>query len=1343
LCAVEERDCGDFGGKLAWGQVSDRLRSGADGSYDAHLAILEEQALVEVQPAPDGRFRTYLIHPVVAAAVRAQASPDLLAAVDEELSVFLLSLYRHTVKIEGNQQGLMVREFGQRALPYLIRANLLGDASDILMAMWSREQSPVMAEQLLPMLRRVAAPAAGTSSELEQRAKVARVESFVRPAVAVAELKQLLLIAEERQAFGTAVAVLNDLATISRNAGRLDEALDWIDRMAELVPKTGRGPWAQLGIESQRLQIQFIRGEAKQVLRRVRELETTMATLPDPEPDDNDPASWDMSEVWNTREVILQAGMTAAGQLQRWEEMLAFSAAMDASQAARDAPQLYRMAGKFAAYHALMGLGRLEDARDLLRACRDIFAEHNDIGPLGKAIAALGDVESRLGHHDAAVKLHEDALRLNYTQADLMAIQADHANLAVTLRRAQRDQPAALAHELAAAVIAHEAGFGALRSEVSSVARELARLPDPSSLPASFAELSERVGAVDGVDLQGLLSRYWPERSGDVALSEVLAAARRVLDTPPDLDEQLHYWEPVIAAMYATKHGDDRARAWLDRALAKESAKQPELTAVLTDLSHGGPGDSGTGSLDPASAAVARRAAEVLAGDTPVRPRADLVWRVRDYLEQDPHQGTPEIGPLLDRLADDEERQPADRASLIVDLANRAAGSGRHDDAHTALRRAAELYRPLAEADLATFGPDLATTLARMAAELGELGRVAEALAARDEGLVVRRELAGIDPARYEPALAAGLTNAGSAYAESGDTAQGLTFHQESVALYRRLARAAPAEHEPELVTALLNTGSDLSALGRGLEAVAVTIEAVMIKRDLAASAPETHQPDLVPALCRLSRRLADLGQDERALAAVQEAVDIGHRLRDAGHADIDPLLAEALGELRSRCSKLRKEDLALEAAQEAADIYRRLAAGAPTAFDFDLAAALNNLSAGLSDTGRSAEAIAALRSAADIYRRLVESDPVAYAPNQAITLSNLGAVLASAGDWTAALSVTEDVIPLQRLLVQQLPQEFGPALARSLARLALVHDKLGDPSDDAMAAAAESVTMYQGLADESPQTYEWQLEHAAVVLEKLRLTRDMRFLAPHETEQRHTARQQAPPDNAFATSLDWASEHTLAGFDRERIDALFGQIRASARIARAYLGAGLRPATGEQLQDAAGDASAQARRCLDRYLTTCRIIGICRSGFKIGLRHYLLPAAEEKTAENAEDQAAAPPDPVARAVATTERAFPELMDQLSRIIASDDEAFAACVSELLDTLIPADDDGWRLLPLIVRKREPYKWTFADPRIEGEAAVLEFLGAVKSGAVDLSGDFAVGPWIAAALDRIYAKTGPA
>ena len=113
-----------------------------------------------------------------------------------------------------------------------------------------------------------------------------------------------------------------------------------------------------------------------------------------------------------------------------------------------------------------------------------------------------------------------------------------------------------------------------------------------------------------------------------------------------------------------------------------------------------------------------------------------------------------------------------------------------------------------------------------------------------------------------------------------------------------------------------------------------------------------------------------------------------------------------------------------------------------------------------------------------------------------------------------------------------------------------------------------------------------------------------------------------------------------------------------------------------------------------------------------------------------------------AQSAADAEKAFALLVNQIAGVIAGDDDLFAECIMDLLDRLDPMDSEGWRLISAITRRREPYKWIFADDRIEADVAALAFLEQLEPGAIGTAGARDSEHWISTALRNIDEKAAP-
>jgi hypothetical protein len=569
-----------------------------------------------------------------------------------------------------------------------------------------------------------------------------------------------------------------------------------------------------------------------------------------------------------------------------------------------------------------------------------------------------------------------------------------------------------------------------------------------------------------------------------------------------------------------------------------------------------------------------------------------------------------------------------------------------------------------------------------------------------------------------------------------GDRGRNLAFFRESVAHHRRLAQEVCAEHEAGLATALLGVSICLAGLGRALEALAAAHEAVLIGRHLTAANAGTRQPVLAFASANLSLRLRDMGQDERSIAAGEEAVEQCRQLADEDFPALEHVFASSLTGLCAHYSRAGQRDRALAAAQEAAATYQRLVAGSPAKIEPDHAGSLNNLGAAMANLRRPSEAVQPLQAAADIYRRLTGAAPGTCERNYAITLNNLSLALADRVDWVAAIRVTEQAIPIQRRLATE-TSSFELALARSLTRLALAHDRSDDPADAALAAATEAIGIFQRLDASSPGTTAPLLRHASQVLDGLLLTRD-RLLLPSERSWFHRGADSyiALRDaRARLTGVPPPAAMPLTGAIVTGIQSSLSRVDGAAAIARSFLRAPDEYIRADIPDDALGGARDNAMRCLELYLSTRRIVGICR-------RHlsYVFPDRSPddrnppempKTIEQLECSAA-----------DAEKAFALLISQLAGVIAGDDDLFAECITDLLERLLPEDAEGWRLISVTTRRREPYKWIFADDLIEADVAALAFLEEYEHDAIGTAGPTDNKHWINVALRNIYEKTAP-
>jgi hypothetical protein len=310
---------------------------------------------------------------------------------------------------------------------------------------------------------------------------------------------QVLNRALDRNDYRTASSAASNLVIHRAEAGSLDEALQLAIQMADYARQAGLGPWIQLLAEVRRLQVLTYMGQPGGVLAEVQQLREHMETLPaTSEESDIDPA-------WSVREQLLATGREAALRLRHWDEALELNAAVAASMRGRGALPGELARARFSDHGAMIQLGRVNEAFELLTDCRRVFEQAHDIAMLGLLFGALASVEDERGRGDVAVDLAREGLRYNYLAGVVENIWISHHNLGMYLRDLASQPGEALVHHLAAALLGALTGAAGAEESVAAAADDLKAGGDVTE-PVGVADLCGRVAAVPGADLGRLLA---------------------------------------------------------------------------------------------------------------------------------------------------------------------------------------------------------------------------------------------------------------------------------------------------------------------------------------------------------------------------------------------------------------------------------------------------------------------------------------------------------------------------------------------------------------------------------------------------------------------------------------------------------------------------------------------------------------------------------------------------------------------------------------------------------------------------------------------------------------------
>jgi tetratricopeptide (TPR) repeat protein len=528
LCCLEERDRerATLEGSCTrlWTALG---RDGQPPGLGDALSVLAARGLATIRAETAGAGESYEIHPAVADTGRTQAGEPFQGAVDAEASRYWAGVFFRATggTDKATDTGLLVRA-GLAAVPYLVRQEQWMAAAAMLERAFNRDPSKSNASAVRPAAEQIAAR--------ERRAigLLGRVFMVIDPAFAERLMRGFMETAVTRGDYSAASMGAMWLVDLCRRGGRLIEALALADKMIGYTRQAGHGPWTVLHDEAQRLQVLGATGQAADhVLAEVRRLRVHLDSLPAV------PGQDEVVPPWQVREMLLDAGRDAARQLGCWQDALDLSAEVVASKRDRSAPEADIAQARFSDYYPLLQLRRAEEALALLRDCRKVFEDADDIRLLGMTFAGLADVESALDHGDAAIRLTHDALRYKYRAGNVIGIAVSYHNLGDYLLVHARQPAAGLSSHLAAALIGALTGAEGADDSVSSAAIDLRAAGDDAAPPTDAADLCRRLADIPETDLAVVLKAVSPGADAtDQLLRALIVRARALAAAPPEHD---------------------------------------------------------------------------------------------------------------------------------------------------------------------------------------------------------------------------------------------------------------------------------------------------------------------------------------------------------------------------------------------------------------------------------------------------------------------------------------------------------------------------------------------------------------------------------------------------------------------------------------------------------------------------------------------------------------------------------------------------------------------------------------------------------------------------------------
>ena len=243
LCCLEEADRIRHVAEAVWPRLWNRLELGNQRpDLDETLRALAAHGLNAVQPRTKEANWSYSIHPVIAAAGRAQAGKKFQDAVDTEATGYWMAIVIAATERESENRatGWVVRA-GLSASPYLIRQGEWSTAAYALQVAFARHPSRANASFILPALQQIAT----TGHVPEAALLLADVLGLIDPAAAMRQTRALLGSALGRGDYRVASATAGKLSDQCAERGRLTEALTLAEEAIGYTQRAGLGPWTR------------------------------------------------------------------------------------------------------------------------------------------------------------------------------------------------------------------------------------------------------------------------------------------------------------------------------------------------------------------------------------------------------------------------------------------------------------------------------------------------------------------------------------------------------------------------------------------------------------------------------------------------------------------------------------------------------------------------------------------------------------------------------------------------------------------------------------------------------------------------------------------------------------------------------------------------------------------------------------------------------------------------------------------------------------------------------------------------------------------------------------------
>lgn len=516
-------------------------------------------------------------------------------------------------------------------------------------------------------------PIGKTGDDLHSMLRAAENDAADDPERAITVFRELLNNPAGTRDYLTARVACGRVVTALSEVGRYSESLRLCDLLITSGRGMGLGDWAQLDGKCRQLNVRIDAGLDPRIILA----EATALTARTEELMADTRGQGDADLTW-VRETLSRASARAALRLGQWPDALRFVRAEADSMRNRGASLPDVAFAEFNAYSALTGAGRVAEAAALLDRCEAAFREDHDGRDLhlGLVAEARADLAANTGDPGRAVGLQSQALARLYQSRNVGQIQHGHAALSMWHTQADQHSPLALAHALAAGMIAELTGHP---PDIEAIMRTMVfRAGDCPATPALLAAVVDETPRLHFAELMERLAQSRPGPTASELLGGLLRLAR---DSQRSLSDELARhcmrWDPVFAAIAQARRGDFAAARAVGETLADYADSQDwsQLSQALGHIFHQRPEAVAAESLDVTDAIMLRRCTDALNGIVRIPSELAYAMPINNVLAEvlfaaQNGQTSPGLARMLESLAGQKRWQP-----LVSTIQNILAGN--------------------------------------------------------------------------------------------------------------------------------------------------------------------------------------------------------------------------------------------------------------------------------------------------------------------------------------------------------------------------------------------------------------------------------------------------------------------------------------------------------------------------------------------------------------------------------------------------------------------------------------------------------------------------------------------